>query len=96
MALSVCLEGHINRKDCRRKVTLKAGRGELADNVQYADMTRRSGKYLLEEKESPFSLQRIVMFPVSVFALNLLLLRMRPHPGMTATRERKSHHWFGW
>ena len=69
VALFVCLEEHINRKDCIRKVAPKAGRRGSAGNVHGADMTRRSGIYLLEKKESPFALKRIITFSVPVLAL---------------------------
>jgi len=66
VALFVCLEEHINIKDCGHKVATTAGRRGSASNVHGADMTRRSGIYLFKEKEYPFSLKRIITFPVSV------------------------------
>lgn len=65
VALFVCLEEHINTKDCGHQVATKAGRRGFAGNVHGVDMTRRSGIYLFEEKESPFALKRIITFPVS-------------------------------
>lgn len=69
VALFVCLEEHINTKDCGHRVATKAGRRASAGNVHGADMTRRSGIYLFEEKENPFALKRIITFPVPVTAV---------------------------
>lgn len=69
VALFVCLEEHVNGKDGRCMVAPKAGRRGSAGNVHGADMTRRSGIYLLEGKESPFALKRIITFSVSTLTL---------------------------
>lgn len=96
VALFVCLGEHINRKDCRHKAAPEAGRRGSAGNVHGAEMTRRSGIRLLEEKEFPFALKRIITFSVSVLPLCCCCCGLKPHPGMTATRGRKLHHWFDW
>lgn len=96
VALFACLEEHISIKDCGCKVAPKAGSWGFAGNVCGADMPRKSGIYLLEEKESPFALRRIITF-LSICACSyLLFLCMKLHHGMIATRGRKSYHSFGW
>lgn len=96
VAIFVCLEGHISKKDCRCKVAPEGGSWGSGSSVCGADMPRKSGIYLLEEKESPFALKRIITF-LSVCACSyLLLLCMKLHHGMMATRGRKPYHYLGW
>lgn len=96
VAIFACLEEHISRKDCRCKVAPKAGSWGSVGNVCGADTSKKSGIYLLEEKESPFALKRIITF-LSVCACGyMLLLCMKLHHGIIATKGRKSYRCFGW
>lgn len=96
VAIFACLEEHISRKDCRCKVVSEAGIWGSAGSVCGANMSRKSGIFLLEEKESPFALKRIITFLCVRACSCLLLLCMKLHHEKIATRGRKSYHCFGW
>lgn len=57
-------------------------------------MPRKSGIYLLEEKDSPLAQKRLITFLSVCVCSYLLLLCMKLHHGMIATRGRKSYHSF--